>query len=632
MKKKKKKLKLKTSVKVFIVIVILACIGIKIGLDKYNEYLYQQTYEYKLLQKNYSKEEIDIILDKLDEDYVNSLLEKDYVPKLSDFLKEKYFIRNRLERYLDYYQKNPKSDVSDIVTLVNVNRDYKFYDKVFSTDISKGILMLVNKYYYLEENYVPEELVKVSSQYGYDGNSARKDVLDAFIDMANSAKEEGITLIINSSYRNYQDQKKTWDNKRKVSGEKAADAFAARPGFSEHQSGLALDINEFASTADDFEETKAFEWLSKNASLYGFILRYPKDKEDITGYSYESWHYRYVGKDTALKVFQSGLTYEEYYAYYIENNQFWGVIMARRKKMSFSSNYFFFFLILLAFGIYMFVSYDNESISYAFRKKDINVSQEVLKGLKVSFLDVGQADSILVQVDKENMLIDAGNNNDGKNLVSYLKSQNINSFNYVFGTHAHEDHIGGLDDVIDSFDINHFYMPDVATTTKTFEDVLNALEVKSVAFETPNINDKLKLGDALIEVIYVGKDEKNLNNDSIVLRLDYKNISLLFMGDLEMDVEKELLDKNIDVDILKVGHHGSNTSSSNEFLDKVSPNYAIISVGKYNSYKHPSDNILKRLSDKGVEIFRTDEKGSIILTSDGESINFSSLITSIDGG
>ena len=158
--------------------------------------------------------------------------------------------------------------------------------------------------------------------------------------------------------------------------------------------------------------------------------------------------------------------------------------MARRRKRTVCKRLFLGVLFLL-FSLFVYVTY-NEEISGA-----IKFSNEDLNGIRVSFLDVGQADSILVQVNNEAMLIDAGNNEDGENLVKYLKNKNINNFKYVVGTHAHEDHIGGMDNVINNFNIENFYMPDVISTTKSFEDVLNALEEKQIRFETPNIDDEL---------------------------------------------------------------------------------------------------------------------------------------------
>jgi D-alanyl-D-alanine carboxypeptidase len=211
-------------------------------------------------------------------------------------------------------------DITKIISTVNVYRDNKYYENTIATDTSKDILMLVNKYHYLNEDYVPENLVTVNSTYAYADNSAREDVLEAFKDMYNAALSDNIKLIINSSYRSYKDQEDTWLARKRAYGTEKADAYAARAGYSEHQTGLALDINEYGTNVPNFEDTEAFKWLQDNAYKYGFILRYPEGKEDITGYSYESWHYRYVGKDIAEKIVNEGITFDEYYAYYIEKS------------------------------------------------------------------------------------------------------------------------------------------------------------------------------------------------------------------------------------------------------------------------------------------------------------------------
>ena len=267
-----------------------------------------------------------------------------------------------------------------------------------------------------------------------------------------------------------------------------------------------------------------------------------------------------------------------------------------------------------------------------------NKDEETLKtskinngNLKIYFLDVGQADSILLRENNKNVLIDAGNNEDGPKLVNYIKSLGIESFDYVIGTHPHEDHIGGMDDIINNFEIKKFYMPDAITTTKTFEDVLDALEENNLKFNTPEEKEVFKLDDASFKVVYVGDDKKDLNNTSIVLKLTYGNTSYLFTGDATNKTEKQILNEDIKVTVLKVGHHGSQYSSSNEFLDKVSPTYAIISVGKNNIYGHPKDITLKKLNKRNIKIYRTDEMGTIIISSDGNKISIDEEKTDTNG-
>ena len=240
--------------------------------------------------------------------------------------------------------------------------------------------------------------------------------------------------------------------------------------------------------------------------------------------------------------------------------------------------------------------------------------------LKIYFFDVGQADSILITHNNENILIDAGTNEMGTTVVKKLQDLGITKLNYVIGTHPHEDHIGGLDDVIQNFEIEHIYMPKVQTNTKTFEEVLDAVIDKGMKIETPNVGDGFAIGEVNCEIMQCGtgtkEEQENLNLSSIVLRATYKEQSYLFMGDSEK--ENEQARKWEKTNVLKVGHHGSSTSTSEEFLKQVSPQIAIISVGKDNNYGHPSDEIIKRLEQEGISIYRTDEKGTIVITSDGK--------------
>ena len=265
-------------------------------------------------------------------------------------------------------------------------------------------------------------------------------------------------------------------------------------------------------------------------------------------------------------------------------------------------------------------------------KNNDELKMELNSPLTVLFLNVGQAESILVKSDNHYMLIDAGNNVDGKKIVAFLKSINVSEFDYVFGTHAHEDHIGGLDNIIKNFKINNFYMPSDVTTTTTFLEVLNALEKKEIKFQTPVIGTKLMLGNSEIEVMSVKENQEDLNDTSIVLKLTYKNISILFTGDITSNTEKELLNKNIESTVLKVAHHGSKYSNSAAFLRKVNPKYAVISCGINNEYFHPHQVVLDKLEKLNTKVYRTDLLGTIVLESDGESISFKNIDTNTDGG
>jgi len=245
--------------------------------------------------------------------------------------------------------------------------------------------------------------------------------------------------------------------------------------------------------------------------------------------------------------------------------------------------------------------------------------------LKVSYIDVGQADSILIQQGGNNMLIDAGNNADANTVVNYIKQQGISKLDYVVGTHPHEDHIGGLDAVINKFNIGTIYMPKVTSNTATFKDVITSIKNKSLTITTPTPGATFKLGDVVCTILAPNSSSYNdLNDYSIVIRLTYGNTSFLFSGDASAVSEMEMVKKgyNLKADVLKVGHHGSKTSSCANYLDAVKPKYAVISVGKGNDYGHPEASTLSRLQSTGINIFRTDEAGTVICTSDGKNISF----------
>ena len=235
---------------------------------------------------------------------------------------------------------------------------------------------------------------------------------------------------------------------------------------------------------------------------------------------------------------------------------------------------------------------------------------ETKQNLKVYFLDVGQADSILVMNEGETMLIDAGNNEDGEMLVQNLKILGITRIDYLIATHPHEDHIGGLDNIIQNFEIGTIYMPKVQTNTKTFEDVLDAVKEKELTISTPKVKDTFRVGQTECQVLAVDNKAKNLNLASIVIQMEFDNMTYLFTGDAEKEVEEKILKENKDIkaNILKVGHHGSDTSSSEKFIQAVRPEVSIISVGRDNSYGHPNQDIIARLEEKGSKVYRTKEK------------------------
>ena len=251
--------------------------------------------------------------------------------------------------------------------------------------------------------------------------------------------------------------------------------------------------------------------------------------------------------------------------------------------------------------------------------------ERVAGELYMYVIDVGQADSTLILLpDGENILIDAGNRDDAAFLKKFIKERGVEKMDYVVATPPHEDHIGAMSEIIESFEIGIFFMPDAVNTTSCYEDMINSLVNENVIVETAQKGVILKEGDCKIEILSPNEDVyEDFNHVSAVTKITYLDTSFLIMGDAEKINENEMLENNrkaLKSTVLRLGHHGSNTSSSKKFLQVVDPEIAVISVGEGNDYGHPHKEVKARLKKLKIPYYRTDESGTILIVSDGDEI------------
>lgn len=302
--------------------------------------------------------------------------------------------------------------------------------------------------------------------------------------------------------------------------------------------------------------------------------------------------------------------------------------MAKHKKIkkNIKRNFFKILIILLAFLIIN----NQDKIKNLFNQNNnqnqndyINTNNDLLK---VHYLDVGQGDSIFIELpNNETMLIDAAESYQSENIINYLKNLNYQKIDYVIGTHPHADHIGGLKDIINTFEIGKIYMPKVVSTTKTYESLLMAIKDKNLKINTAKAGTSIIDTDALKINILAPNNSTytELNNYSVVTKITYGSTKFLFMGDAEKLSENEIKE-NVTADVIKIGHHGSNTSSSIDFIKKVNAKYGIISVGLNNKYNLPKEETITNWENSGTKIYLTSINGTITAISDGTNIKIES--------
>lgn len=316
----KKKYKLKPDAFLYLAVIIVSIILINKGINYYKEYKYHKTTEYKLIENGYSKEEIKLLKKYYKEKDLIKFSKERKDKVLLTFLKNKRFKFERLNEYLEYLDLNPSKTIDEIINEVNLNLNYSFYEKIIDADESLNNLIVINKYYKLKDGYEPNDLTIVSTKYSWGASGSQKlvkEAYDAYIKMHEDAQKEDIYLMISLSYRSHDEQNRIYEMYKNSHSDAYADKIAARPGHSDHETGLSFDVFSLQDTMQsEFKDTKTFEWLKNNAYKYGFIIRYPEGKEKITGFEYEPWHYRYVGIDAAKYITENNLTLEEYITYH----------------------------------------------------------------------------------------------------------------------------------------------------------------------------------------------------------------------------------------------------------------------------------------------------------------------------
>lgn len=273
---------------------------------------------------SYTKDEIKLIKEYVNEQNISYLINNKIDHKIAaNFVNEKYYIDDYLEEYLTYKTEHQDKSYKDIVTIINTHIDKPFYEYDIKTDTTLGKFVMLNKYYKADASYPnQEELITIDGKYHINGTKTKlnKECYEAFLKMFEAAKNAGseYAFKLKSAYRSYDTQVSTYNYWVSLDGKQVADTYSARAGYSEHQTGYAFDIRDYNYVHEDYSKSTSFTWVSQNAHKYGFIIRFPKGKEHITGYQYESWHYRYCGIECATYIYENDITFEEYYEYFIK--------------------------------------------------------------------------------------------------------------------------------------------------------------------------------------------------------------------------------------------------------------------------------------------------------------------------
>ena len=298
----------------------------------------------------------------------------------------------------------------------------------------------------------------------------------------------------------------------------------------------------------------------------------------------------------------------------------------RNKKLNFIG--VFVIVLICILGIFPLSSNEKEVSNDGGLEDTVKIedsySSYIIEGakIKVHYIDVGEGDSIFIELPNDmTMLIDAGESNVSSYIAEYIRDLGYLKIDYLIGTHPHADHIGGMSYIINNFVIGKIYMPKAISTSKTYENLLNTIVDNNLKVTTAKVGVSiLNIDNLRVDIIAPNSDNySDLNNYSAVIKIVYKNKSFLFMGDAERVSEDEIK-TDVSVDVIKVGHHGSDTSSSASFVKKVNAKYAIISVGADNEYNHPSEDVVSRFQSSGAKVYRTDLNGNIIVTSDGDTL------------